>query len=353
MAFNIQRARGTLLGRAKQVRAEGIDVRTGGQQVGRAIAGLGWSIADLGQKYYNVQANTQLSQAKRIAVEQINKMSLSFEGNLDPETYEKEYEKTLESIRKSTGKVLTNKMATYEFGLFLNDRQPRWENSVKKAQRARITENAEEELFKQLGVIEETGNLGNFPKLLAGFVSEGVIDRSDGVLLLRRAKKLAAAGAELNMLNTYHEAAQKMPYNQAIQFLNDAPNLTRENRNDLIARRKRQEEIETATTNPETYWKLLRRVTADPKGITEPEIAAAVGKGITTDDYKELVRIQESKADPLKTPRAQIYLKHLEDLYKNKDIETVSDYDAKNEPNSLRRIQMQIPSKQQNFITAL
>lgn len=188
MALQLQEARGSLPARGTQVRAEGIDVRTGGREMAQAVAGLGWSIADLGEKYYNTQANTQLSRAERIAVEEMNRLSLSFDGNLDPETYQKEYQKSLETIQKSTGMILTNKMAAHSFGLFLNDRQPRWEKDVKKAQRARVTDNWTAELFERQASIEQSGIYGDFSKYVVKGVSEGMIDRSDGVRLIIKAK---------------------------------------------------------------------------------------------------------------------------------------------------------------------
>jgi len=328
--FNIQRARGSLPGRSTQVRAD-LDVRTGGQQIAQAVSALGGAIFGLGEKYYNIQAATQLSQAERIATERMNALSLSFEGNLDPESYQKEYDKALEDITKSTSSVLTNKMAAANFQMFRNDREPRWQDGVTKSTKARVKDNWLAELYERQAGIEQSGLYGDFSKYVAQGVGEGMIDRSDGVRVITQTKKLAASGAELNLIDSYWQKASPMPIKESLQFLNNAPNLTSAQRNDLIARRKRQEEIATATTDPEVYWPLLRRVTADPKGITEQEIGDTVGKGITTDDYKELVKIQESKVDPLKTPRAQIYLKHLDDLYKNKNIETVSDYDSKME----------------------
>lgn len=191
--FNIQRARGTLPGRATQVRAD-VDVRTGSQQIAQAVTGLGSAIASLGDKYYRIQAATQLSRAERIAVEEMNRLSLSFEGNLDPETYTKEYEKSLETIQKSTSKILTNNMASADFGLFLNDRQPRWENNVKEAQKARVRDNWTAEMFERQASIEQSGIYGDFSKYVAKGVGEGMIDRSDAVKIIIDSKEKAERG---------------------------------------------------------------------------------------------------------------------------------------------------------------
>jgi len=80
-------------------------------------------------------------------------------------------------------------MATYEFGLFLNDRQPRWENSVKKAQRARIRENAEEELFEEQEAHIQSGTLGEFRKYVSRLVAEGILNKSEGIRIIIQTKR--------------------------------------------------------------------------------------------------------------------------------------------------------------------
>jgi len=66
MSFEIIRARGTLPGRAAAVRAD-IDVDVSGQLMGRAIAGLGESIANLGIKYDIMEGKAQADLAERDA----------------------------------------------------------------------------------------------------------------------------------------------------------------------------------------------------------------------------------------------------------------------------------------------
>ena len=190
--FPIQRAP-ERLGTIPPVRAN-IDVDTGEQLLAEAVAGFGGAIANLGLRFYNIQAATQLSKAKRLAVEEMNRLSLSFEGNLDPETYLKEYEKSLKAIQASTGAVLTNRRANADFGLFLNDRQPRWENDVKKAQKARVKDNWMAELFDRQAGVEQSGIYGDFSKYIAKGVAEGMIDRSDGVKAIIQTKKSAERG---------------------------------------------------------------------------------------------------------------------------------------------------------------
>ena len=81
--------------------------------------------------------------------------------------------------------------------------------------------------------------------------------------------------------------------------------------------------------DPAVYWPLLRKAMKYPGKVTEDEIAGKVGKGINTDDYKEIMRLVE-KEGPLQTPRAQIYFGELDALFKN-GVLTPLEYDTKNQ----------------------
>jgi hypothetical protein len=298
-----------------------LDVRTGGQELAGAIAGFGGAIANLGMKYYDIQATTQRSWAERLAVEEMNRLSLSFEGNLDPETYMKEYEKSLKTIQSSTGAILTNRKAVANFGLFLNSRQPRWENSVKEAQKARILDNRIAEVFNKQTEIRQSGIYGKFSEFIAETVRNvDGFDKSDGARIIAQTKRMAAAGAELNLIDSYWQKAKKMPINQANEFINDARVLTGAQRNDLIARRKRQEEIVTATTNRKVRWDTLREVTKSPQTVTDEWLESLVKpNSLTWDDAEEFKKIRDDKAEPLKTPRAQLYFNSLDELFDKRE----------------------------------
>lgn len=293
-----------------------LDVRTGGQELAGAIAGFGGAIANLGMKYYNIQAATQLSKAERLAVEEMNRLSLSFEGNLDPETYLKEYENSLKTIQASTGAVLTNKRAAANFGLFLNSRQPRWENSVKGAQKARILDNRIAEIFDKQSEIRQSGIYGKFSEFIAETVRDvDGFDKSDGARIIVQTKRMAAVGTELNLIDSYWQKAKKMPINQANEFINDAAVLTGAQRNDLIARRKRQEEIATATTNRKVRWDTLLQATKDPNSLTDDILEALVKPdSLTWDDAEEIRKIRDTENHPLKRTEATRAFTVLEEL---------------------------------------
>lgn len=123
-------------------------------------------------------------------------------------------------------------------------------------------------------------------------------------------------------LDGLHETAKAMEFDQAIGMLNDVKGLTSAERNDLIARRKRQNEIETASEaeGNSVYWDLLRRVTNDPDSVLEPELAKNVKPGgITVAQYEKLMGKKDDVDDPLKTPRAQLYFNALDALFPARD----------------------------------
>lgn len=96
----------------------------------------------------------------------------------------------------------------------------------------------------------------------------------------------------------------------------------------LVENANTQYRIQTAVTDKPTYWDMLRKITKNPDEVTEDEIADKVGKGLTTNDYEKFMKIKEDKANPLKTPRAQIYMDLLADLYTDEEI-TPLEYDQK------------------------
>ena len=135
--FNIQRARGTLPGRATQVRAD-MDVRTGGQQVARAVTGLGSSIANLGLKWDLMEADTQLNEAKMKAKQEHVRLMLALPG-LEPGKHANEYDKSLEAQQSFMPK---NRRAANSYGKFLNDFSPQWGLNVENATKAKLKDNS-------------------------------------------------------------------------------------------------------------------------------------------------------------------------------------------------------------------
>jgi len=186
--FPIERAKRLPPAVGPSVRAA-IDVRTGGRAIGQAIAGLGKVIQDIADKYDIAQAETQLSEFQRESKRRINQLSLSFEGNLDPETYQDEYKKTLGEIRSLMPK---NKRAAEGANLWLNNRMPSWELGVEESKLARANDNWLAELFEKQAEAKLTGKVGDFPAYLAAGVAEGRIDKSKAVRMLSETRREAA-----------------------------------------------------------------------------------------------------------------------------------------------------------------
>lgn len=156
--FPIQRAQGTLPGRAAGVRA-GLDVSTGAELVAGAAAGLGRGITGLGIKFDIMEADTQFTKAKRLAREEINRLALSFNTNDDPATYQAELDKSLETIESFAPK---NSRAASEFDRWSQDRVPQWQSGVEQSMMARLKDNFRAEGFNLKTEAERTGNVGPY-----------------------------------------------------------------------------------------------------------------------------------------------------------------------------------------------
>lgn len=127
-----------------------------------------------------------------------------------------------------------------------------------------------------------------------------------------------ATAQKQDMLNKLHVAAKIMPFERAISYLNDIEGLTSAERNDLIARRKRQNEIETATTNRQVRWDTLLKISKDPASVTDEFLEGLIKPdSLTWDDAEELRSIRDKDNHPLKradSVRAFTFLEELKDI---------------------------------------
>ena len=189
-SFEIERARGSLPGKSGQVPIN-VNVSEGKGVIGQAAAGLGGAIADLGEKYYNIQAETQFSSFQRFGQEEMTKFSFWMNDNIDPDAYQKEYEKVLGRIQAAIPK---NKKAARASTNWLNGRIPKWQAGVKESQQARVEDNWATELFKTKIQAEKTGITALFQsKLLAG-VAKGLISKEDAAKMAHE----TALNAQMN-----------------------------------------------------------------------------------------------------------------------------------------------------------
>lgn len=122
----------------------------------------------------------------------------------------------------------------------------------------------------------------------------------------------------MQMLEQFAEAGRDMELAEATTFFNEISReiISETERNGLVAQRKRQEQIVTATTNRKVRWDVLRKVTENPQSITDEYLESLVKpNSLTWDDAEEFKKIRDDKDDPLKTPGAQLYMKTLDVLY--------------------------------------
>ena len=213
--FPIQRAPERLgVVPATAVRAD-LDVSTGGQELGRAVAGFGGAISDLGEEYDITQAQTQLSEFQRKSNEEINRLTISFSTNLDPETYQAEYKKSLATINTL---MPSNRRAARNAQIWLNTKEPAWFRDVNDAREARVDDNWMAELFTKQTVVSRSGQMGTFPAFITEGVAAGRIDKSDAVKILAQTNKKAEKGqiTNLYMAGQYDVAKQAVEASQIL-----------------------------------------------------------------------------------------------------------------------------------------
>lgn len=118
-------------------------------------------------------------------------------------------------------------------------------------------------------------------------------------------------------LDAIFDMAKAMPLEERIAFINDLPGLERADRNDLIARIKRQNEIETASHNGKVYWDLERKVKENPEKYPDDVIESYVKpNSITWEDAEKLRDLRDKPpTDPLKSSTYKTYSGILDALY--------------------------------------
>lgn len=152
--FPIVRATGTLPGIAPAARGD-IDVRTGARLLAQAISGLGKDI----EKFELMQASTELSEFKRKVREEHSRLAISYDGNLDPNTFKAEYENSLATRQALIPK---NRFAARAAREWLNDRIPFWAEGVEKARQARVSDNFKAGGFELKTEAERTGDTSKY-----------------------------------------------------------------------------------------------------------------------------------------------------------------------------------------------
>lgn len=157
MAFEIQRARGTLPSRAAAVRAD-IDVDVGGQIMAQAIAGLGESIAKLGVKFDAMEGKTQADLAERDArlsmVDLIN--DLRIEDDVSKwDTLIKGHEKTVTDLTPK------NKRGARQYNTSITKLVPEWAEILSNLKAIKLEDNMEAASIQKVNNLLNSATIDN------------------------------------------------------------------------------------------------------------------------------------------------------------------------------------------------
>lgn len=167
--------------------------RTGDIAVARAIGGVGEAlggVADEALRGTLMEVETELSEFKALAEDTMNRRALSYESNLDANTYDKEYEKDLGKLRSTKFK---NHRTAREARLWLNTQEPRWKKAVEGSKYLRrkknyITNNA---LLQQKAIRSDDFNVDvNFAVYQANLwegVRLGVFNKAEAKMEMQEA----------------------------------------------------------------------------------------------------------------------------------------------------------------------
>jgi len=126
-------------------------------------------------------------------------------------------------------------------------------------------------------------------------------------------------------------------WQKVLQFLNQPKNtkgVSPKEVDGLIENANTQYRVQTAVTDKPEYWKMLREITKNPQESQRQELIDLAEQGkLEETDRKYLEGKLDSKDDPLKTPRAQLYFNSLDTLFDKRetDDEQRLNYDIANE----------------------
>lgn len=150
------------------------DVRTGEGAVGAAI---GQAILGLGSRWYIMEADTQLSEARMLSQKEHTRLMLELPG-IEPPEHAKAYEKSLETQQ---GFIPKNNMAAAAYGRFLNNFTPQRELDVTNATKAKLKDNMRATGFVMQQEAIQTGNLTEYLTHLAKGKMLGIYDAEEVV----------------------------------------------------------------------------------------------------------------------------------------------------------------------------
>lgn len=243
------------------------------------------------------------------------------------ENYGKKYKAFAKSLRRQVLKKGLTGTARQNLEAYIENQQVGQEKKVAAAFLAKQRDFGRVSAFQSVINFEQAGDFDGAVSAINHARNVGFMSAEEAFIRKQKVQANIANYQKQALLNSVHEAAKTMPYTNAISYLNDLKGITSAERNDLIRRRERQNEIETATTNPKVRWDTLRKLQKDPRTVTDDYLEGLVGKGLTWDDAEEFKKIRDTKIEPLKTPRAQLYFNRLDALYDKRDTDADEAYE--------------------------
>lgn len=150
--FPIERARERLgVVPTTAVRAN-IDVSTGGQELGQAVAGFGEAMFDIGLRWHLMEADTQLDKAKMQADEEHTRYMLGLDAIKDTSDESGLYNKAFKETMAARQKFMpTNGVAANRYKSYLVGNTARWGRDTILAKRAKRKDN-----FRAVGFEKQT-----------------------------------------------------------------------------------------------------------------------------------------------------------------------------------------------------
>ena len=161
-------------------------VPTGAEEIGRAVAGLGGAVFDLGVRFDVIEAKTQLSESLVTAADAEVEFLLGLEGNDEPRTYGTELQKLYDNIdnlaptNRRALRIYNQKMANKKVSLALRTQKLAKQKQESKSQAAD---------FLLLQKAKETGDFTTYKASIINGVKLGVYTAKQGEELLDDADK--------------------------------------------------------------------------------------------------------------------------------------------------------------------
>ena len=329
--FNIARTQRSLPGRASAVRAN-LDVDTGEQMIARAVGGLGQTLSGIGIR---IEAKRKQMQDTRSAIEAEALLKKAVLENLDYRETEPDTSKWTPDLKRRLQEA-SGQLSGLNMSDEARERMTAtfWANYDLELEKSNIAATKQEvkdtKTAVTLNLIEaiESGDDIKVAEATKRFneTMSGLVTEAEAKEMFRAASATGLANKKARINDSIFAEASKLPLQEALTFINTYPGITSEMRNDIIARRKRQEEIATATTDPKVRWDMITKVSKDADSISYEDIEDKVGKGLSWQDAEDVKKLKDSKDDPLKTPRAQLYFNRLQALYPERDTDNDEAY---------------------------